>query len=257
MELIEGQQDSAQSSQADFRETLQRMDAMVATATGSSGIIENFAKQVSVRQDQLQSQQAATEKYEEALQDYASEMESRREEVGKLIESAMHALEYTTAEGISTAFTERHKEYRGRKNWLWLLGAGTCIALIVLYIVAFPFIPLPDGVMEDHMAIFYRIALVSALFSGAYFCAAQYKKHKNVEEDYAYKAVLAKSIVGFLETLPGDVKGRYVDKVLGEIHKDPMRNVHEIHDVTTDKALDIFKRRRKKDSENANPESRE
>ena len=63
----------------------------------------------------------------------------------------------------------------------------------------------------------------------AIFCANQYVKQKNLIEDYAYKMVLAKSIVGFSEQLkkdPSEDKGEYIHYMkvaLEEIHKDPLR----------------------------------
>ncbi|CAM4071752.1 hypothetical protein [Flavobacterium weaverense] len=74
-----------------------------------------------------------------------------------------------------------------------------------------------------------RIALIPFPIIGAIFCANQYVKQKNIIEDYAYKMVLAKSIVGFSEQLKKDSsedKGEYIHYMkvaLEEIHKDPLR----------------------------------
>lgn len=74
-----------------------------------------------------------------------------------------------------------------------------------------------------------RILLIPIALWTAWFCAKQYTKRKNLVDDYAYKMVLTKSLVGFSETLL-DVKGEtnewyqiFIKKVLDEIMKDPLR----------------------------------
>ena len=58
-------------------------------------------------------------------------------------------------------------------------------------------------------------------------------KNKNITEDYAYKTVLAQSIIGFSEQLntedPSDTSYQeYVKKMLDEIHQHPLKN-HKKH----------------------------
>ena len=60
----------------------------------------------------------------------------------------------------------------------------------------------------------------------AMFCSNQYVKQKNIIEDYAYKTVLAKSIIAFSEELrvkEPEKYAEYLSTVLKEIHKDPLR----------------------------------
>ena len=72
-----------------------------------------------------------------------------------------------------------------------------------------------------------RISMIPLTLAGAMFCARQYVKQKNLIEDYAYKTVLAKSIVAFSEELrQGDDKNysEYISVMLKEIHQDPLRS---------------------------------
>ncbi|MDR0835675.1 MAG: hypothetical protein LBN11_03720 [Tannerella sp.] len=77
--------------------------------------------------------------------------------------------------------------------------------------------------------IIARIVAVAITVTGATFCAKQYVKQKNIAEDYAYKAVLAKSIIAFADKLKekgdenSDIVADYLKKVLNEIHQDPLR----------------------------------
>jgi uncharacterized protein (UPF0210 family) len=74
-----------------------------------------------------------------------------------------------------------------------------------------------------------RISLLPLPIIGAVFCANQYTKQKNIIEDYAYKMVLSKAIVGFSEQLKKNGSEtneeyiHYVKTALEEIHKDPLR----------------------------------
>lgn len=85
------------------------------------------------------------------------------------------------------------------------------------------------GATDELHIIIGRIALIPLPIIAAIFCANQYVKQKNIIEDYAYKMVLAKSIVGFSEQLnkdPSEDKGEYIHYMkvaLEEIYKDPLR----------------------------------
>ena len=68
--------------------------------------------------------------------------------------------------------------------------------------------------------------MIPLTLAGAMFCARQYVKQKNLIEDYAYKTVLAKSIVAFSEELrqgESNNYSEYISVMLKEIHQDPLR----------------------------------
>jgi hypothetical protein len=72
-----------------------------------------------------------------------------------------------------------------------------------------------------------RLSLIPVLILGAGFSASQYVKQKNIIEDYAYKNVLAKSLVGFSEqfsgaTEKGELHSHFIKSILTEIHNDPI-----------------------------------
>lgn len=71
-----------------------------------------------------------------------------------------------------------------------------------------------------------RLSMIPFTIAGAIFCANQYTKQKNIIEDYAYKTVLAKSIIAFSEELREKSPERYTEylsTMLKEIHQDPLR----------------------------------
>lgn len=188
-------------------------------------IIDNFALKVQERDKRLGELQQITEENKKKLSDYEVERNKILEDANKLIESAKTALNYKTAEGISASFQEQHSNAKDwhLKGW-WIIGAllfiGIAISLGVWILI---------GQTDKIHIIIGRIALIPLPIVGAIFCANQYVKQKNIIEDYAYKMVLAKSIVGFSEQLkkdPSEDKGEYIHYMkvaLEEIHKDPLR----------------------------------
>ncbi|RBN51402.1 coiled-coil domain-containing protein [Flavobacterium psychrolimnae] len=188
-------------------------------------VINSFAQKVQERDNRLGELQQLTEENKQKLNDYDIERAKILEDAKKLIESAKTALNYKTAEGISESFQTQLKDAR---KWyfsvLWILGASIFIITAILLGIWVAF----DKTNDLHLII-GRIALIPLPIIAAVFCANQYVKQKNLIEDYAYKMVLAKSIVGFSEQLkkdPSDDKGEYIHYMkvaLEEIHKDPLR----------------------------------
>lgn len=188
-------------------------------------VINSFAQKVQERDNRLGELQQLTEENKQKLNDYDIERAKILEDAKKLIESAKTALNYKTAEGISESFQTQLKDAR---IWyfsvLWIIGASIFIITAILLGIWVAF----DKTNDLHLII-GRIALIPLPIIAAVFCANQYVKQKNLIEDYAYKMVLAKSIVGFSEQLkkdPSDDKGEYIHYMkvaLEEIHKDPLR----------------------------------
>ncbi|MDI5888472.1 hypothetical protein [Flavobacterium yafengii] len=206
-------------------ENLEGIVESLSEAKNNEKLISAFAQKVQERDNRLGELQQLTEENKQKLNDYDIERAKILDDAKKLIESAKTALNYKTAEGISESFQTQLKDAR---KWyfsvLWILGASIfIIAAIFLGIwVAF------DKTNDLHLII-GRIALIPLPIIAAIFCANQYVKQKNLIEDYAYKMVLAKSIVGFSEQLkkdPSEDKGEYIHYMkvaLEEIHKDPLR----------------------------------
>lgn len=193
-------------------------------AKGHTEVITNFSKKIASRESQLEDQSVATEEYAQKLEGFKTTHEEYLAESHQLIESAKLALEYKTAEGLSAAFTAQYnRAHDSFSNKGWLIAAG----LFVLSSVGIGiWVTLEQGL--ELSAVVSRISLLPILIGGAWFSAGQYVKQKNIAEDYAYKSVLAKSIVGFSDQLSSDSdKGtdysHYMKSVLLQIHNDPLR----------------------------------
>lgn len=194
-------------------------------AKANEKIIDSFAQKVQERDKRLGELQLLTEENKQKLKDYDSERIKILDDAKELIENAKTALNYKTAEGISASFQSQHEDARKWQFYrTWIIAASIFIAIAIglgIWI-------LTEEADELHIII-GRIALIPLPILAAIFCANQYVKQKNIIEDYAYKMVLAKSIVGFSEQLkkdPSEDKGEYVHYMkvaLEEIHKDPLR----------------------------------
>lgn len=192
-------------------------------------IITAFAKNVQERDNKLVKLEQAIDENNLKLEDYNNERINILKEAEKLIESAKEALKYKTAEGISASFQTHHDEARKWKfSIVWIVGS-----LIFMAIAIGLGIWVLEGDTDKLHIILGRIALIPLPIIATIFCAKQYVKQKNIIEDYAYKMVLSKSMVGFSEQLkkdPSQDKGEYVHYMkvaLEEIHKDPLRNRNE------------------------------
>jgi hypothetical protein len=197
---------------------------LLSTSKSHSEVIDGFSKKISVREAQLDDQEASTDQYKEKLQQFERSHEEYLAAADQLIEKSKLALEYTTAEGLSAAFTAQYvRANESGSNIGWLIAAG---AFVVASVGIGIWVAFEQGL--ELPAVISRISLLPILIGGAWFSAGQYVKQKNIAEDYAYKSVLAKSIVGFSDQLATDSdKGpdysHYMQSVLLQIHNDPLR----------------------------------
>jgi uncharacterized protein YoxC len=193
-------------------------------ANASKEVIDEFLKKISARESQLVDQQVKTDAFTEELNKHRSAMSEIQEEARGIIESARKALSYKTAEGLSAAFNERYNETKGdSQRKVWIIVAGV---LVVAAVALGVWITWDTSVTIAVVA--GRVSLIPILIAGAWFCAHQYVKLANISEEYAYKSVLSKSIVGFSDQMSRDNDAvsdhsHYIRTVLAEIHTNPLR----------------------------------
>lgn len=186
--------------------------------------IDDFSKKIAQREIQLEDQEEKTKDYNAKLVIYKGEQSDTLVEAKNLIESAKTALGYKTAEGLSAAFTEKYKDSRDDKTtWAWIVVSGIFLLGAVGIGV---WVTLDAGTAIE--LVVGRVSLIPILLGGAWFAASQYIKQRNIAEEYAYKSVLVRSMVGFSEQISGsagkgDDHSHYVRDVLSEIHMNPMR----------------------------------
>ena len=202
----------------------------------SAQIFGQIEKQTNEQKTLLDNNANAIIEHEETIKNYKETYSGKLSEAAKLIEEAKLALNYKNAEGLSAAFSSQLTN--ASNNWKtvsWIVGALVFIIatlLIGIWIVAGWGMNY-DSIEGNNTRMIYnligRLSMIPFTVAGAIFCANQYTKQKNIIEDYAYKTVLAKSIIAFSEELRIDDNNRsdyykeYISTILKEIHQDPLR----------------------------------
>lgn len=192
-------------------------------AQNSSATIQNFEATVDKRQKQADFIDSRTQEYVKNIENYEAERIELNKKANDTINEALKALEYNTAIGLSASFQTQLTKIEESHYYRWLWGAGffLCVTLgIGIWIVM--------AGHNDISATIGRVVLTSFTITSSIFCANQYIRQKNVIEDYTYKMVLAKSIVGFSEQLNNGHDNsieykNYIQLALSEIHQDPLR----------------------------------
>lgn len=200
------------------------------TGTQIFGQIEKQSKE---QKTILDNNTNAIIQHEETIKNYKETYSAKLSEAEKLIEEAKIALNYKNAQGLSAAFSSQLTEAKSDKKTIsWIIGAALFIIAtlgIGVWIVTGWGMDY-DAVSGNNTRMIYnligRLSMIPFTITGAIFCANQYTKQKNIIEDYAYKTVLAKSIIAFSEELRDKSPERYTEylsTILKEIHQDPLR----------------------------------
>ncbi|MBR9833465.1 hypothetical protein GYB57_15065 [bacterium] len=224
-ETLESINTTLESIKESASENLTEIEESLTESKSNEKLITSFANKVQDREKRLDDLEQKTEENNKKLSEYEIERKAILKEANNLIESSKKALNYTTAEGISASFQGQYEN--SNNKWIfgsWILGAVVClIGTVYLGIWILQANPDNIGVLVG------RISLLPLPIIGAIFCANQYTKQKNIIEDYAYKMVLSKAIVGFSEQLKkngtdgNEEYVHYIKTALEEIHRDPLR----------------------------------
>lgn len=210
------------------------------SSENSRDLIDEFVKKIATREAQLLDQEVKTAAFTAAIEQHQSSMDAIETEANRIIESARTALSYKTAEGISAAFIERYNETKSDSlRSKWIIAAGILVTAAIALGV---WITWDTSVTVAVVA--GRVSLIPILIAGAWFCAHQYVKLSNISEEYAYKSVLSKSIVGFSEQMSRDNDiesdhSHYIRTVLAEIHTNPLRTQGKPSNLSPEKTSEI------------------
>lgn len=197
--------------------------------TNTQTLVQQSEKEVETKKLSINTFAENIEEYKSsisALENQSKLIVAKEGKINELIGQAETALNLKSAEGISAAFSSQYTS--ANQKWglrTWTIGAVVFILIAItltIWIVSGKWIHDPNSISS----IIGRIVAVGIAITGATFCAQQYTKQKNIAEDYAYKAVLSKSIIAFTEEIRKRDDNKvavYLEKVLSEIHQDPLR----------------------------------
>lgn len=235
-ETLESINESVLEIKENAIESLEEIKTSLTESKSNEKLITSFANKVQEREKRLTELEQSTEENNKKLREYEVERQGILNEANELIDSAKKALNYKTAEGISASFQEHY--ILSKNKWLvagWIVGAIICLLGTI---------GLGIWILENSVTsigiILGRVSMLPLPIIGAIFCANQYTKQKNIIEDYAYKMVLSKAIVGFSEQLKKNSTGdkeeyvHYIKTALEEIHKDPLRKREKSKEDKTD-----------------------
>ncbi len=224
-ETLESINTNLESIKESASENLIEIEQSLTESKSNEKLITSFADKIIDRETKFDELDHNTALNNEKLKEYEIERQSILEKANNLIESSKKALNYTTAQGISASFQEQYN----KSNSLWILGGWIIGAIICLIGAIILGLWILDNNNDTIGIIIGRLSLLPLLIIGTIFCANQFTKQKNIIEDYAYKMVLSKAIVGFSEQLKKNTTGdndeyvHYIKTALVEIHKDPLR----------------------------------
>lgn len=225
METVKAANQELIDIKSSVQEKQKEVQASFSEVKSNEKLINSFALKVKDKDNRLIEIENETNTYSATLVKFSSERDKLLSEANSLIDSAKQALEYKTAEGISASFQSHYSDAKKSENYWWLVGAGFSLLLTV---------GIGAWIVYDDLnslkIIAGRIALLPFPILSAVFCAKQFERKENIKEDYAYKMVLSKAMVGFSEQIKkhgsdsNEEYLHYMKKVLDEIHLDPLRS---------------------------------
>ncbi|MET7259316.1 hypothetical protein [Dyadobacter fermentans] len=213
------------------------------------GNVKEYEKEIESKRLSIETFATNIDEYKQTItviQNEAEAVVNKGSEVSQLIEQAQIALQLNSAEGVSAAFAAQHRNASsGWQLWTWISACVVCLGgalYLTITLISEKHIAIPKDKISPLLLAFPwliivgRAVSVSICLSAAAFCARQYTKQKQLAEDYAYKSVLAKSIVAFSQEIKKSDDSNvaeYLTTVLAEIHRDPLRNKLTKNDALT------------------------
>lgn len=230
--------------ESDTKNKLSEIEEVESIAKKNNDAIIESREKVKEYEQEIESKKLSINSFSDNIDEYKTAIDklkqnadyvlNKKAEIDVIISNAEKALKLNSAIGISAAFSSQYdradqqaKLKIGKQTYsLWIVGALVFIFAaigITIWIAAGSF-ENSNGSWISLLAA--RIVAVAITITGATFCTKQYIKQQNIAEDYAYKAVLSKSIVAFTDEIKKKDEqqvAEYLTKVLDEIHKDPLR----------------------------------
>jgi hypothetical protein len=163
----------------------------------------------------------------------------KQQKLDIILSQAESVLGKASTAALGQFFKEQY-EHSKQFLWVWpLMGfAFLSGAILICIITVFPglidIVPSKDNVPSiDETAFIISRLVVSPLFLvGAWFCATQYVKRKNIIEDYGYKKVLSLSLLSFkaeIEKTGVQNTTEFIRAVQNELIKSPLDSLDRKH----------------------------
>lgn len=209
---------------------LKNVEDIAVMAKEKEQVVENSKKDIIAFKENIDSYKKDIEKSSKKSDSIIADFESKRKQVEELIKDSEKALSLKASEGMSAALSAQYdKEGKINKRRQWLIMASIFIFLTLVGLGLLIFeVSFGDKLInpDSPNAIIARVVFVGITVAGASFAAKQYLNQKRLSDDYAYKLVLAKSIVAFAQEIKKhdpEKAAEYMTNVLKELNRSPLQ----------------------------------
>lgn len=170
--------------------------------------------------------------------DKVSDLETLLSEKQTRLDNVLLQAEEVLGKASTAALGQYFKEqYDHSKKHLWIWPTTSLLfligAIVLCIATVFPSLLSPStGNINEVSFIISRLVISPLFLVGAWFCATQYVKRKNIIEDYAYKKVLSLSLLSFkseIEKTGEQNTTEFIRAVQNEIIKSPLESLDRKH----------------------------
>lgn len=219
--VVNGEVIKLQAKIDEWEERIQHMHIMESQASAAVNKAETEANDAELSRKQLDRLLKTSEINNKEATEAKEFLDSKLTEADDLINQANTVLNLSGTVSLGKFYDDQYESSKGSVKG-WLISSGILLLLAVL-VCMWALIGYDSS--RELIYIFSRLSVVPLLLGGLWFCATQYIKQKHIIEDYAYKRVLALSMVSFRNEIknssPNGVDS-FVTAVLQELHKPPL-----------------------------------
>ncbi|WP_426785290.1 hypothetical protein ACP3TB_17220 [Rahnella variigena] len=167
-------------------------------------------------------------------------LREKLKEIDLITEQANDVLNNATTVAVGGHFKQQYDDSKRNVLWWPILGALFLLgAIAICVLTVFPEIMrsfsdngIPNEKGDELKFIISRLVVAPLFLVGAWFCASQYVKQKNIIEDYAYKKVLSLSLLSIkseIEKTGEQNTTEFIRAVQNEILRSPLDALDRKH----------------------------
>ncbi|KFF70304.1 hypothetical protein IW01_10820 [Pectobacterium brasiliense] len=176
---------------------------------------------------------------------------SKVKDIDDITEKAKNALDKASDVAVGGHFKAQYENAK-KLVFLWLLSGGFFLvgAILICLATVFPEVTNTlinkgqgDAYGNQTSIIIARLAIAPLFLLGAWFCAYQYNKQKQLIEDYAYKKVLTLSLLSIKAEIEGMGESHVSEFIKGvqkEVLKSPLDSLDKKHFKRESKILRLM-----------------
>ena len=210
-------------------------DEILATVKQKQGDIQEFYETIeSYRENMTGIKKQADEDYANLKNESESSVGSFKEQTDAIVkenEGLQGQIKELLAEAVSAGlfgvFKQRQEFLaQGRNFWKWAVMASSLLVVAGMLLVAWLLSEKPDVIF------FVRLGIMIPLGFLMYFAAAQYKKERQAEEEYAFKSAISFSLEPYRDLLVrmrdnDELEANFVEKLMEDIFDNPVKRMYK------------------------------